>query len=208
MERWKQCLDVYWEAKGLGRTYSCLESLGFRHLNHWMGELTVGQWRFSKTSGLIKKSSLSWRRHISMFSICRTDYRRRELARHELSNAQSRFKQYHDIKAPDRQLKPGDKVLLLLPTDHKLLMQWKSPHEVGEAYGGITTMSSFQTELRCSMRTCWSMERYVKRHVTHVEELETLGAAVINSENDDSKSGFEFSSQQKETHMDVQVNPE
>ena len=35
-----------------------------------------------------------------------------------------------------RQLEPGDKVLILLPTDsHKLLMQWKGPFEVVERVG-------------------------------------------------------------------------
>jgi len=60
-----------------------------------------------------------------------------ELARHELSKAQCKQKRYYDVKTRDRELKTGDKVLLLLSTDHnKLLMQWKGPHEVIERVRG------------------------------------------------------------------------
>jgi len=56
-----------------------------------------------------------------------------ELARQELQKAQGRQKQYYDVKSKDRKFQPGDKVLLLLPTDgNKLLMHWKGPFEVIE----------------------------------------------------------------------------
>ncbi|XP_077867182.1 uncharacterized protein LOC144356200 [Saccoglossus kowalevskii] len=50
------------------------------------------------------------------------------LAQAELAKAKVRYKRYYDRKARYRKFQPGDKVLVLLPTDHnKLLMQWQGP---------------------------------------------------------------------------------
>ena len=58
------------------------------------------------------------------------------IARESLGKSQDRSKHYYDRKATNRQFKPGDKVLVLLPTDHnKLLMQWKGPYDVQEVVG-------------------------------------------------------------------------
>jgi hypothetical protein len=54
-----------------------------------------------------------------------------ELAHAELRKNQIKQKTYYDRKAVKRNFKPGDFVLLLLPTDHnKLLMHWKGPFEL------------------------------------------------------------------------------
>ena len=59
-----------------------------------------------------------------------------EIARGELQKAQSRQKHYYDRKAKRKELKVGDQVLVLLPTDkNKLLMQWKGPYPVEEKVG-------------------------------------------------------------------------
>ncbi|KAK7106795.1 hypothetical protein V1264_018009 [Littorina saxatilis] len=60
-----------------------------------------------------------------------------EIARENLRKSQDSRKHYYDRKAVNRKFTPGNKVLILLPTDHnKLLMQWKGPYEV-EAVVGI-----------------------------------------------------------------------
>ncbi|KAK7104926.1 hypothetical protein V1264_019564 [Littorina saxatilis] len=60
-----------------------------------------------------------------------------EIARENLRKSQDSGKHYYDRKAVNRKFTPGNKVLILLPTDHnKLLMQWKGPYEV-EAVVGI-----------------------------------------------------------------------
>ncbi|KAK7112837.1 hypothetical protein V1264_012223 [Littorina saxatilis] len=60
-----------------------------------------------------------------------------EIARENLRKSQNSGKHYYDRKAVNRKFTPGNKVLILLPTDHnKLLMQWKGPYEV-EAVVGI-----------------------------------------------------------------------
>ncbi|KAK7091878.1 hypothetical protein V1264_009500 [Littorina saxatilis] len=60
-----------------------------------------------------------------------------EILRENLRKSQDSGKHYYDRKAVNRKFTPGNKVLILLPTDHnKLLMQWKDPYEV-EAVVGI-----------------------------------------------------------------------
>ena len=55
-----------------------------------------------------------------------------EIAHSELRKVQQRGKHYHNRNAKVRKFNPGDKVLVLLPTDHnKLLMQRKGPYDVG-----------------------------------------------------------------------------
>ena len=59
-----------------------------------------------------------------------------KLAHTELQKAQLKGKHYYDRKTKVRKFAPGDKVLVLLPTDrNKLLMQWKGPFEVSAVMG-------------------------------------------------------------------------
>ena len=59
-----------------------------------------------------------------------------KLAHTELQKAQNKGKHCYDRKSKVRKFAPGDKVLVLLPTDHnKLLMQWKGPFEVSAVVG-------------------------------------------------------------------------
>ena len=49
-----------------------------------------------------------------------------KLAHTPLQKAQDKGKHYYDRKTRVRKFQPGEKVLLVLSTDHnKLLMQWK-----------------------------------------------------------------------------------
>lgn len=51
-----------------------------------------------------------------------------KLAHESLRAAKQRDKEYYDRKTRERKLMPGDKALVLLPSDNnKLLMQWKGP---------------------------------------------------------------------------------
>ena len=52
-------------------------------------------------------------------------------AHRTLQKSAARYKHQYDKKSKNRSLEPGDKVLLLLPTDrNKLLLQWKGPFNV------------------------------------------------------------------------------
>ena len=56
-----------------------------------------------------------------------------ELARANLLQAQGKQKPQYDKKEQDRMFKVGQKVLVLLPSDHnKLLLRWKGPYEAIE----------------------------------------------------------------------------
>ena len=59
-----------------------------------------------------------------------------KLVHTELQKAQHKGKHYYDRKTRARKFAPGDKMLVLLLTDHdKLLMQWKGPFEVSAVVG-------------------------------------------------------------------------
>lgn len=61
-----------------------------------------------------------------------------KMAQQMLQNSSDRARTYYNRKSSNRHIKVGDKVLLLLPTDHnKLLMQWKGPFRVVEKRGSV-----------------------------------------------------------------------
>ncbi|XP_071098994.1 uncharacterized protein [Haliotis cracherodii] len=58
------------------------------------------------------------------------------IAQQELKKKSGKYKKFFDAKSQARKMKVGDKVLLLLPTDsNKLLLQWKGPYVILEAFG-------------------------------------------------------------------------
>lgn len=59
---------------------------------------------------------------------------------------QGRNQKYYNRKARPKNIKVGDKVLLLLPTDSKkLLLHWKGPFEVIELVGDVDYKIKFPT---------------------------------------------------------------
>ena len=61
-----------------------------------------------------------------------------QIAQEALQKSSERNKRYYNRKTRMRSFNPGDKVLLLLPTDHnKLLLQWKGPFPVLEKIGKV-----------------------------------------------------------------------
>ncbi|RUS74527.1 hypothetical protein EGW08_017715 [Elysia chlorotica] len=59
-----------------------------------------------------------------------------KLAKEQLESSQARQKKYFDKKTKSRCFSPGDKVLVLLPTDaNKLLVQWKGPFDIINSVG-------------------------------------------------------------------------
>jgi hypothetical protein len=85
-----------------------------------------------------------------------------KLAREELQKSQKRYKVYYDRKSKDRQMSVGDKVLLLLPTDHnKLLMQWQGPHEIVGKVG----LTDYRIEMKGKVKTYHAnlLKKYIVR---------------------------------------------
>ena len=64
-----------------------------------------------------------------------------ELVQQNLSRAQDKQKRWYDQTARDRELHPGDQVLVLLPTStNKLLAQWQGPYQVLQKVGKVNYM--------------------------------------------------------------------
>ena len=54
-----------------------------------------------------------------------------KLAKEQFESSQARQKKHFDKRTKTRRFGPGDKVLVLLPTDaNKLLVQWKGPYDI------------------------------------------------------------------------------
>ena len=78
-----------------------------------------------------------------------------KLVHTELQKAQHKGKHYYDRKTKVRKFAPGDKVLVLLLTDHnKFLMHWKGPF-VFSAVVGLMIIKCMSKEKReFTMLTC------------------------------------------------------
>ena len=95
-----------------------------------------------------------------------------KLAQTESERNRIRNKRLYNRKAKKRVFQVGDKVLVLLPSDHnKLLMQWKGPFEIKGCKGG----NNYQTEINRKMKTFHInlLKQYVK--MNNVEMAATPG---------------------------------
>ena len=109
-----------------------------------------------------------------------------KLAHTELQKAQNKGKHYYDRKTKVRTFVPGDKVLVLLSTDHnKLLMQWKGSFEVSAVVG----LSDYKVRVKRKERAYHAnlLKKYFER-----EDSVSVGAvAVGTSANEHVESGVE-----------------
>jgi transposase InsO family protein len=88
-----------------------------------------------------------------------------QLARDELQKSRKRYSMYYNKKARVRDLKVGEEVLLLLPTDlNKLLMQWKGPFPIIEK---VSTMN-YKIDLGHRVKTFHAnlLKKYQRRSET------------------------------------------
>ena len=96
-----------------------------------------------------------------------------KLAHTKLQKAQHKGKHYYDHKTKVRKFVPGDKVLVLLPTDHnKLLMQWKGPFEVSAVVG----LNDYKVHVKGKDRVYHAglLKKYFER-----EDAEPVGAVAL-----------------------------
>ena len=69
------------------------------------------------------------------------------LVQTNLANAQAQQKSWYDKKAQERHFKPGDQVLVLLPTStSKLLAQWQGPFKVLKEVGRVNYLVETQSK--------------------------------------------------------------
>jgi hypothetical protein len=130
-----------------------------------------------------------------------------EMAKQELMKAQHKQKKHFDVKARVRVYKPGERVLLLLPTDeNKLLLQWKGPFEILERVNG----HNYRIQLpgRSRLFHANMLKLYTTRE-TPMDSIELAGAAVIEHDEDgENELLIAFPSKQTETFENVHINPD
>ena len=136
-----------------------------------------------------------------------------DLAHDQLLQSQTRQKKLYDYKAKERIFRPGDKVLILLPSsENKLLMQWKGPFDV------LERIEPADYRIQLPNRSRIFHANLLKKYYTAVSEdtddtqtIQTTGAAIL--EPDDAVDSFQtelgtFTPHQKETVNDVKINPD
>ena len=131
------------------------------------------------------------------------------LARESLYEEQGKYKHQYDKKTRPRRFEVGQKVLVLLPTDHnKLLLQWKGPYEVTEVVGRCDYKVSVKEKSKIYHANL--LKQYEERHE---ENVETAAVAVIEPEKEtggvvDDENLLELvMTKGKETYKDVLINP-
>ena len=125
-----------------------------------------------------------------------------DLAHQNLLKSQVRQKKYYDCRSRERSFKPGEKVLLLLPTDeNKLLMQWKGPFIVLEC----VNQCDYKIQLPGKVRLFHA--NLLKKYCDRTEETpEELGAAVLEAQEDDNVVPVELLADGKETYNNVKIS--
>ena len=74
-----------------------------------------------------------------------------KLAKEQLELSQTRQRKYFDKKTKARRFSPGDKVLVLLPTDtNKLLLQWEGPYDNINTVG----LNDYKVEINGKKKNC------------------------------------------------------
>ncbi len=147
-----------------------------------------------------------------------------QLAKEELTKVQGRNQKYYNRKARPKNIRVGDKVLLLLPTDrNKLLLHWKGPFDGIELVGDVDYKIKFPTGKVKTFHANMLKKYYERQTESSVDSDQGLheAAAVMAVINDMVEEGeLEFiredkngslplyNLQQTETYRDVQINPE
>ena len=97
----------------------------------------------------------------------------------ELEKAQQKGKHYYDRKSKVRKFQPGEKVLVLLPTDHnKLLMQWKGPFEVSS----VVSLNDYRLKVKGKEKVYHAnlLKKYFEREKTTVAGAVAVGAGATS----------------------------
>ena len=125
------------------------------------------------------------------------------LAHDNLLSAQRRYKRHFDKKALLRVIEVGEKVLVMLPTDHnKLLLRWKGPYSIEDKVG----LTDYRIKVGAKLRLFHvnMLKKYTER------EPMTCAMTAILDCGDCPELDLEDEpvAEQKETHQDVVLAPE
>ena len=103
-----------------------------------------------------------------------------KIAHEELQKAQQKGKHDYERKTKVRKFQPGDKVLVLLPTDHiKLLMQWKGPYEVSAVVG----INDYKVRVKDKLKVYHAnlLKAYMEREEKLEEAAATIAEGLVTS---------------------------
>nr|XP_034310974.1 uncharacterized protein LOC117684146 [Crassostrea gigas] len=102
-----------------------------------------------------------------------------------LERSSQRYRTYYNKRARQRDMKEGEKVLVLLPTaSNKLLMQWRGPYIIVQKVGSV----DYKIDVDGKLKTFHAnmLKRYVDRQDDDNISRDIVGVAVIDVENDSS----------------------
>ena len=102
-----------------------------------------------------------------------------QVAKKSLEEAQGVYKNYYDRKGRNRRFDVGQKVLVLLPTEHNnLTLQWKDPYEI------IEVINKMDYKINVGGKTKIYHANLLKRYLERQEEdaIQTASIAVIEAE--------------------------
>ena len=103
-----------------------------------------------------------------------------KLAKEDLESSQARQKKYFDKKTKARRFSPGDKVLVLLPTDtNKLLVHWKGPYDIINIAGP----NDYKVEINGKEKTMHA--NLLKKYISSDEETNSRVPKVSSQTRDD-----------------------
>ncbi|XP_042147391.1 uncharacterized protein LOC120844553 [Ixodes scapularis] len=125
-----------------------------------------------------------------------------EVAHEIMAEAQTKQKRFYDRKSQARRFEPGDRVLILLPSDHnKLTMQWKGPYEVARQKGDLNyelLVGDKRKTFHINM-----LQKYVGRETKN----ESCGVMVVQDEVEDLGEITTPSLKRQQGAQDVVINP-
>jgi len=125
-----------------------------------------------------------------------------DMAHQNLLKAQVKQKKYYDGRSKERSFKPGEKVLWLLLTDeNKLLMQRRGPFVV------LERVNHCDYKIQLSGKVRFFHANLLKKYWDKREDTtETLGAAILEAQEDDSMIPVELLADEKENYNDVKIS--
>lgn len=109
------------------------------------------------------------------------------LAHNMLAQASDKYKAYYDRGAKPRSLEVGDKVLILLPTDHnKLLLQWKGPYTILQRFNDV----DYKVQVNNKAKTYHInlLKKYISRKPVDESALSVFDLPLVSSDNEQVES--------------------
>ncbi|XP_040068703.1 uncharacterized protein LOC120841790 [Ixodes scapularis] len=107
-----------------------------------------------------------------------------KIAHEELARSGARYARYYNRKTKERSFQPGEKVLLLLPTDNnKLLLQWKGPFLVTRKTGEVDY--EIQTATGLKLFHANLLKKYEERGIEKEDERQACAVLSLTETEDD-----------------------